>query len=262
MGWDPTAVQHIQRGRNLATQPAVISGQVSKRGAGGVSDESAPVARDAYLAWARTLLLGKLRLVERRDDAKAGLQDVWRLHADGKSNAEVATALGVTRLNVQHAVARVMKMCGPPPILNPWRRSGRYEADLQRSDPTAVARLARIAVGLAPLERLREAVADDPVLTRLLPQEGTSMANENKRVPVPLTHYDVIRLRSGEGVLTPGNPVKKSELIDIDGRPHAGGIDVQLPIMKGETQVATKVVTVPWWKIASTERTQELEGQS
>lgn len=217
-------------------------------------------AREAYLAWARSLLLGRLRMIDRRADAAASLQDVWRLHAEGKTNRQVADELGLTRAAVQKALRRVLKLCGPPPLLNPWRQTGRYEAELQRSDPSVVARLARIAVGLAPLGQLRDACASDAVLTRLLPQEGTNMRDEKKAPSAAMNHYDVIRFVSGQGVHIHGVSVKKSELYDVDGRPHAGGIDVQMPIMKGEEQVGTKVVTVPWWKIASTERTLEAEA--
>lgn len=58
--------------------------------------------------------------------------------------------------------------------------------------------------------------------------------------------YQLILLR--HQITVPGAPVAKDRLIDVEGTPHAGGIDVVF---------GDKIVTVPWSGIVSAIRATE-----
>jgi hypothetical protein len=91
---------------------------------------------------------------------------------------------------------------------------------------------------------VRQLAAQDPELrARLMPQEESPMAG--KAVSV---HYEIITARKGMAFRIPGIPVEKDRLLQVEGRPHAGGIDVTLD--------GGKVMTVPWGKIDAAIRTE------
>jgi hypothetical protein len=149
---------------------------------------------------------------------------VWRLHARGRSNSQVARALRVSRGVVEKALRLVVKRAGPPPVANPWRRSGRDAS-------------------WSAIEAKRK---------------DKRMAENTKQV---WSRYAVIQLKSMDEIKLPGSR-PKSSLIDVDGRPHAGGIDVRLE-NKGYEQLGRRddsvegkdlIITVPWHKIAHAER--------
>lgn len=72
--------------------------------------------------------------------------------------------------------------------------------------------------------------------------------------------YAIIRLRSNETVKVPGQR-ERSELIDVEGRPTALGIDVKFPDTGYETLAARLVpvkgidliISVPAYKISQAE---------
>lgn len=70
-----------------------------------------------------------------------------------------------------------------------------------------------------------------------------------------LVHYELIRFKQGERVNLPGVSVGKDFVRDVDGRPHAGGIEIVWRGNKGDQDA--QLVTVPWWRIASAERSAE-----
>lgn len=203
-------------------------------------DATTAAARTAYLEWARGLLRRRDCFPRQRADASVRLRAVWRLHAEGKSNAQVARRLRTSRGVVEKALRAVVTRAPPPPVANPWRRSGRDKAWVY-------------------IEAKRN-------------ERRSSMANEEKQKAPAWVRYALIRMRSLETVNVPGVR-EKGELIDVDGRAHAGGIDVKLEglgyeivdkdgkvtMSKRTERVAGTdlVITVPWYKIAQAERVVE-----
>ncbi|HTI46808.1 MAG TPA: hypothetical protein VMB76_09645 [Casimicrobiaceae bacterium] len=193
------------------------------------SDDAA--AREKYLAWARELLRRRDYFPRQRADASVQLRAVWRLHAQGKSNGQVARKLRVSRGVVEKALRVVVRRAPPPPVANPWRRSGREQA-------------------WKHIEAKRN-------------ERRTSMAAETKQGP-QWVKYALIRLRSMETVNIPGLREKR-DLIDVDGRMHAGGIDVKIDGAGYESIRARAekleghdlIITVPWYKIDQVERVVE-----
>lgn len=188
-------------------------------------------ARDRYLSWARSLLRRRDCFPRQRSDASVQLRAVWRLHAAGKSNAQVARRLRVSRGVVEKALRAVTRRAPPPPVANPWRRSGREQA-------------------WKHIEAKQN-------------ERRASMAAEPKQAP-QWARYALIKMRSMETVNIPGTR-EKSDLIDVDGRAHAGGIDVKIPGGGYESVKARAekleghdlIITVPWHKIAQAERVVE-----
>lgn len=212
-------------------------GMVSQRG--GSHDRSLDAhARDRYLAWARGLLRRRDYFPRQRADASVQLRAVWRLHAQGKSNGQVARKLRVSRGVVEKALRVVTRRAPPPPVANPWRRSGREQA-------------------WKHIEAKRN--------------ERTNMAEEKgaKQTLEKWVRYSLIQTLSTHTVDVPGQR-PKSQLIDVDGRPHAGGIDVRIPgagyqIVDADGKVTFAkrservegtdlIITVPWFKVDKAER--------
>jgi hypothetical protein len=240
-------------------------GQVSGRDTYALRDaDDAVAARDMYLTWAREVLGNEACFRgqrSQRSDASVGLRDVWELHADGKSNGEIARALKVSREVVKKAIRRVTKRAPPAPVLNPWLKSGRDEALYERANPRALARICKLAIEVAGIDQVLEAIGNDRKLLRLLPRErtaimaGTDGTEKKGAGAAPRVRYAFIKLNTP--IQTPGNPVRKNMLLDMEGRPHAGGIDVVFPEAKaieGTDKKLDVVKTVPWHKIDDAER--------
>jgi hypothetical protein len=219
--------------------------------------DSAAAARDEYLAWARDVLVTERCFRghrSQRSDARAPLREVWGLHAAGRSNGEISRALGCSREAVKKALRRVAKRAPPPPVVNPWRKSGRDEALYERANmtsPRALARLCKLAIDVAGINEVREAIGNDKQLMRLLPRERTAImsgTDEKKTAPKAFTTYSIIELT--EPLKVPGVSVRKAMLIDMEARQHAGGMDVVLTSEGGEDTI----VTIPWHQIKLAKR--------
>jgi hypothetical protein len=211
-----------------------------------------PEAVDRYLAWAREVL---------RNTAFSSpyQRRVWELFSEGKSQAEIIEALKsdpppggrqeptgrrATRRtvpsphSVMMALRRVRSRAPMPPVDNPWgkRWSGRT-ASRGKSLETLVAKV---------MTRLRRISADPEELQQLL-EAYTVEKNSTIR-------YSKILLDRQKPVQIPGLTVSKDTLQNIEGRPHAGGIDVLVNSevirgAKGRTRV-----TIPWHAIKQAEQ--------
>lgn len=128
---------------------------------------------------------------------------VWHLYANGSPLTEIQQAMGGSRRSITKALDRVKRGSPSAPVPNPWRRSGRD------------------APGKPQL--------------RPVPLEAEDMAKQ-------ALNYKRIMLRKGWEVYLPDRPhVALERIVNVEGTPHAGGIDV--------VALGGVVVTVPWWKI-------------
>jgi hypothetical protein len=191
---------------------------------------------EQHLAWAREVLATHPFSTPRQ-------KKIWGLYASGKTMIEISTKLGGSQRSITRAIGRVVRMAPPAPVANPWRKSGRLSM-VAGQDASVTARLCALALQAAEPEKLRELVGDDDELSRLLPQEV--------RMTKAL-QYRRISIRRGHDISLPGNPVVKDRLLNVEGRPHAGGIDVTVDGKDGQPLV----VLVPWWKIDQAERVAE-----
>ena len=156
----------------------------ARRSAGHLSAE----AKDAaviWLAWAKEA--GELFPFTSPRQRR-----IWTLYADGIPLTQINIAVGGSRRSITKAIHRVT-LAHPPPIPNPWRKSGRDQV---------------------------------PTL-RLVPREDDEdMANPLQ--PKPLLTYKAIKMRRGFAQTLPGNPREKDILLNVEGRPTPWGIDLVL----------------------------------
>lgn len=211
------------------------------RGESHASDVTAYDAAERWQAWARAILADRSIWDQQRADATVSARDVWKLHAAGKSNQQVARALRTSRAVVQKALRFVERRAPPPPVVNPWRRLGRDGAETK---------------------------------LRLVPRGETNMAEKNEAKPAVWTRFSVIQMRSTETIDVPWSTVKKSQIVDIDGRYTPFGIEVRYedkgyaPLTDEDGKVtyanrsmplkgADLVLLIPGYKIAQAERVVE-----
>lgn len=189
---------------------------------------------------------------------------IWVLYADGCSYSDIQRRLNLHRRSVTRAVAEVTLMVGPPPVANPWRRDGRGEtgesavAAARISSREVTARLLALAIRCADQEQFRALVAQDEELLRRLPQEGRIIMAELKaKTGTGIVRYERVQLL--RAIEVPGNhgqKIGKQLFLDVDGRPHNGGIELQLDVKNAKTGEHEKTlgVTVPWGLIVQADR--------
>lgn len=197
--------------------------------------EESAAAVDAWTGWANRVLATHQFTNDRQ-------RSIWRLYAKLTPYADIASRFGIAEVSVHLAIRRVTDRVLPAPVRHPRGRGARLSDDTAAASK-ALTKLCALAVQCADRERLRELVADDPELWRLLPREVRMSAPGEKRAPSPKQRYDRILINGT--VQRPGKAVGLEILKDIEGRPHAGGIDVDFD---------GTVVTLPWWKIRQADR--------
>ena len=226
-----------ERLRSEGLAPIETDGLQWRGGDGGRRAEpGAAQAAEAYLTWASAVLDKPSNFRSRTGQHPAPVnRAAWKLHAEGRTNDEVAAALGVSRARVEKALRFVRVRAGFPPVMNPWRRSGRIRAE-----------------------------------TRGV----TNMAKEETKPAGPVwTRFAVIQLRSGEEVNVPGGRPRQ-RFIDHEARYTPMGMDVRIPdkgyapltdadgkvtysIRDRAIEGADLVVGIPAYKIAQAERVME-----
>lgn len=143
--------------------------------------------------------------------------------------------------------------------VNPHRKGARgatpqrVEVAIKAADPRVAARLLELAIECADAEVLRQRIASDETLIQL---NGGPM--DTKKIAPPI-RYSRIMLRNNVSI--PGVGVPKAELLNVDGRPHAGGIDIAYSGKdnSGNQQTKPGIVTVPWWQVLQANRVTEVE---
>jgi hypothetical protein len=115
---------------------------------------------------------------------------IWSLYAGSLPLTQINKLVGGSRRSITKAIHRIT-LANPPPVPNPWRKSGRDQTPL-----------------------------------RLVPREDDDMPPETKTRP--LLQYSKIKLKRNDGLTLPGNPREKDVLIDMQGRPTPWGIDLVL----------------------------------
>lgn len=182
-------------------------------------------AADAYLGWAREILRTH-RFGGRRQ------KSVWKLYAEGLTLTAIVRRLRVSRRSVTRAIERVARAAPPAPVPNPWRKSQRV---VRTNDNQFVA-----------------------MLRELLEERKENEMAEAKRL-----HYDLIMLKGGHNVEIPRPRIgarNRDRFLNIEGRPHAGGIDVEVETKDTTGRNTITTITVPWDIIAHAHR-QELDTE-
>jgi hypothetical protein len=215
---------------------------------------------DEWLIWART--------VERTHQFhSARAHKVWRLYASGTPFSEIVKRARCHRFQVVREITRIEAAAPPAPTENPWRKSGRsmpvsgVPERVRGVAPGFAARIAEVALRCADMDRVREMLHNEPEILRILPQ-GDSMSEKPQPTKIPgALHYSTIKLRDTIKVTRPRiGAVMRDSLVDVMGRPHAGGIDVALETRASESDGGadtTTIITVPWWKIMQADRVVE-----
>lgn len=221
-----------------------------------VADPARAAAVDTWLGWARDVL-------RTHKFDTPWQRAVWSQYAQGRRLVEIAARLQASKRAVTRALERVEKWAPPAPIDNPWRRghcpplaarAGGVRAMLLRTNRRVTVRICMLALQCADRDKLREIFGNDQHLSRLVPQENDMGTDQPKRAP--LVHlYNVIALRRTIDVR---NPVKgarqRDQFLNTEGRPHAGGIDVEVDQKRADGTTFTSVITIPWDAIKQAER--------
>ena len=187
---------------------------------------------------------------------------VWSLYAQGRRLAEVAVKLKASKRAVTRALERVEKWAPPAPVDNPWRKIAAVtdvgddgvRGLLLRTNRRVTVRICMLALQCADRGRLLELFAGDPQLSRLVPPNETTedtMA-ESKRL-----RYTRILLKRDVLVERPriGANIRK-RFVDVDGVPHAGGINVELETNAADGSPTRTTITVPWDGIMQADRVE------
>jgi hypothetical protein len=86
--------------------------------------------------------------------------------------------------------------------------------------------------------------------------KGEVAAIRTDQPPAPPKVFRYARILMREPLEIKGRATRHDRLLDVDGRPHAGGIDVMIgPEDFPGTAVEPQVITVPWWRIRQADRT-------
>jgi hypothetical protein len=152
----------------------------------GKRDHLSAEAKDAaalWLTWAR-------EAGESFPFTSARQRRIWALYAEGLPLTQINQTMGGSRRSITKAIHRVT-LANPPPIPNPWRKSGRE---------------------LTPL--------------RLVPREDDE--DMPPTTTKPLLTYKLIKMRRGYTQVLPGNPRDKDVFNNVEGRPTPWGIDLVL----------------------------------
>ncbi len=241
---DPSEWERRLAAEGLA--PLDAGTMVTSRGTQRRHSRGASESRELFLSWAK----GVLRTAPFKSEHQ---RRVWELYAAGKSVSEIQSALaalprvsrsarrvqvtGVSRRSVSLALDRVRRMLAvPSPVRNPWWKGGNGKTHL--SGP-ALEALVRKVVG-----KLRRMSASEQELLQHI--EVHTMGNEKATT----TRYDRIVLK--QTLVIPGIATAKDMLLNVDGRAHAGGIDVVLVTEKGGEK-RKKRFTIPWHAIKQAE---------
>jgi hypothetical protein len=227
----------LRRQQQRAYDDVLAQEGLGELDAGGmVSQRGAPTARgsadsvDEYLAWAREVLATcPFALRGHGAPSPATRRQVWAEHAAGRTVTQVAQTLGIARRNVVRAIALTKQEAPPPPVVNPWRKSGRaaVEAKLQE------------ASDMDPKKQERRQVEYSRVILRTEVQVPGVFARKSELVP----------MKGHRGIKIP-----------LMGTPHAGGIDFELPtehVLAGSKRKTMTVITVPWAAIQQAEQVPE-----
>jgi hypothetical protein len=175
---------------------------------------------EAWSAWAR-------QIAETYEFPTDKSKRIWEMYASGATFADIAKAEGISRAEVYQYTDRVKRRCPPPPVRHPHRKSG---GDSR----------------IADYDRLRDAVAANPELLKL---QGDRMAQGQQRKPVTYTRVTFMR-----DLRIPGVTVNKEFLLNVDGTPHAGGIDLEVEGRDKDHNPVPMIITVPWAAIRQAER--------
>ena len=201
------------------------SGLTSKRGAS-VADGPVDTV-DEYLTWAREVLA--TCAFELRAPGSPGpitRRLVWEWHAQGMSVRAVALRVCIAERNVKRAIALTIQEAGPPPVVNPWRKSGRAAAETKLQEAT--------------LEATKR---------RTVEYSRVVLRSEINIPGVVLRKSELVPMRGHNGIKLP-----------LMGTPHAGGIDFELAtehVIAGKKVKTTTTITVPWTNIQQADHAPE-----
>lgn len=210
-----------------------------------------PEAVDRYLAWAKEVL-------QCTAFSSPYQRRVWELFSEGKTYSEIVIELKAdpppggrleatgrirqirtvpSKHSVMMAIRRVRDRAPLPPLANPWRRDS----------PGKVAARGQALESLVSkvMNRLRRMSADPQELQRLL-EEYTVEKNGTIR-------YSKILFSKHAPLQIPGVAVARDYLHNIDGRPHAGGIDITVDTKDARGKTGRTRFTVPWHAIRQAE---------
>lgn len=217
-----------------------------------------PEAVSAWLAWAQDVLRAH------RFDTP-WQRRVWSLYAQGRPLALLAAKLKASKRAVTRAIERVERWAPAAPVDNPWRKVAAgggtvsqapddVRGLLMRSDRRVTVRVCMLALQCADRGKLRDLFGGDPMLLRLVPPEDEPKEEpmaEPKRV-----HYTRILLKRDIDVRDPRIGARQRRMfIEVEGVPHAGGINVELETKTNGENTRT-TITVPWDGILQADRVE------
>jgi hypothetical protein len=189
---------------------------------------------------------------------------VWSLYAQGRRLAEVAVKLKASKRAVTRALERVERWAPPAPVANPWRKLGQcptipegedgVRTLLLRTNRRVTVRICMLALQCADRGRLLELFAGDPQLSRLVPPNEPT---EDTMAEAKRLHYTRILLKRDVLVERPriGAPAR-NRFVNVEGTPHAGGINVELETQAADGSPTRTTITVPWDGITQADRVE------
>lgn len=209
-----------------------------------------------WTAWA-------LDVLKRHRFVSSHQRSVWRLYAKGTTLTKIMGELGLSRRSVTRALERVRRQAPSPPCDNPWLKGpcrrpdweARVRGLLFRLDRRKVVGLCSQALRCADKDRLREMFGDDEGLLALVPPDE---AKEIAMAEAKRVMYDRINLKRGCDIDTPwalAGARQRDHFVNVEGRPHAGGIDIEIEAKGG----VLKTVTLPWDIVAQADRSASAE---
>jgi hypothetical protein len=121
---------------------------------------------------------------------------------------------------------------------------------MRRRTVTAEVSAVKVAYGPAPPNPWRKSGRETQM------GKGEVAAIRTDQPPAPPKVFRYARILMREPLEIKGRATRHDRLLDVDGRPHAGGIDVMIgPEDFPGTAVEPQVITVPWWRIRQADRT-------
>jgi hypothetical protein len=122
-----------------------------------------------------------------------------------------------------------------------------------RSNRRVTVRICMLALQCADKGKLREMFAGDPMLLRLVPPDEP---REDTMAEAKRVHYARILLKRDIDVRGPRIGANARRMfIEVDGVPHAGGINVELETKTNGENTRT-TITVPWDGILQADRVE------